>query len=100
MGSNNKGWIDPNYEGKLLRKFIKKLDKLMNKPLELTVRHEDEDGELSEPEQIERFVGNHVDRVIKIIRCAAQASQAKNSLAKTGEMQKDIDRIKDHLGIK
>jgi len=98
MASNNKGWVDPNYEGKLLRKFIKKLDKLMNKPLIITI--DTDDKAPTENEQIERFVGNHVDRVIKIIHCASQAAQAKNSLAKTGPMQKDIDKIKDHLGIK
>ena len=97
MGSNNKGWVDPNYEGKLLRKFIKKLDKLMNKPLVLTIDNSEESP--TEEIQIERFVGNHVDRVIKIIHCASQAAQAKNSLAKTGDMQKDINMLKDHLGL-
>ena len=95
------GWTNPNVEGKILRKLVKRLNKLIEKPLVLTIRHTDEDGELmSEPEQITRSIGNHIDHVVKIAHCISQVAQAKNSMAKTGEMQKDIDKIKDHLGIK
>ena len=74
---------------------------MITKPLELTIKHEDEDGELmSEPEQIERFIGNHFDKVIKAAHCITQMAQAKSSLAKTNVMQDDIDKIKDHLGLK
>ena len=74
---------------------------MITKPLELTIKYEDKDGNpINEPEQIERFIGNHFDRVIKAAHCITQLAQAKSSLAKTNVMQDDIDEIKDHLGLK
>lgn len=68
-------WTSPDYEGKILRKLVRKLNLLLKTDISL-------------------------DELIKLSHCISQVSQAKNSLAKTSEMQKDIDRIKDHLGIK
>lgn len=74
---------------------------MITKPLELTIKYEDKDGNpINESEQIERFIGNHFDKVIKAAHCITQMAQAKSSLAKTNVMQKDIDEIKDHLGLK
>lgn len=68
-------WTSPDYEGKVLRKLVRKLNLLLK-------------GDIS------------LDELIKLSHCISQVAQAKNSLAKTSEMQKDIDKIKDHLGIK
>ena len=99
---NRKSWVDPNVEGKILRKLIKKVDKLLDKGLVVTiidVDDEDNPDGLSKEQQVTKAVGNHFDKIIKGAHCIAQVSMAKNSMAKTSEMQKDIDMIKDHLGI-
>ena len=101
MGTNNKGWVDPNYEGKVLRKLIKKVVKMLEKGVTVTVIDPDEHPEgLGKEAQVTHAIGEHYDKVIKGIHCISQAAMSKNSLAKSGEMQKDIDMIKDHLGIK
>lgn len=67
------------------------------RPLVITII-ESEEGD--KETQIEKFIGNHFDRVIKAAHCITQLAQAKSSLAKTNVMQDDIDKIKDHLGLK
>ena len=100
MVGNRNGWVDPNVEGKILRRLVKRLNKMIEKPLVVTIVEDEDDPNIpSKAEQIERVIGNHVDRVVKISHCIAQVAQAKNGMAKTGEMQKDIEKIKDHLGL-
>ncbi len=72
---------------------------MITKPLVITII-EPEEGVDDKETQIERFIGNHFDRVIKAAHCITQMAQAKSSLAKTNVMQDDIDKIKDHLGLK
>ena len=71
---------------------------MITKPLVITIIDSEEEGD--KETQIEKFIGNHFDRVIKAAHCITQLAQAKSSLAKTNVMQDDIDKIKDHLGLK
>ena len=71
---------------------------MITQPLVITIIDSEEEGD--KETQIEKFIGNHFDRVIKAAHCITQLAQAKSSLAKTNVMQDDIDKIKDHLGLK
>ena len=73
---------------------------MITKSLVLTIIEPEEEGDADKETQIEKFIGNHFDKVIKAAHCITQMAQAKSSLAKTNVMQKDIDDIKDHLGLK
>jgi len=76
MAGSKTGWADANLEGKALRKILKKIDRIL------------------ETEK------SDIDAITKLAHCYFQGVAIKNSLAKTNELEKRLDKIENSLGIK
>jgi len=67
-------WTDASVEGKILRKIFKKLSYLFNET-------------------------DNINDKARLSHAMLQVAIAKNNLVKTNDMQQDIEKIKEKLGL-